>query len=120
MFRGFRRICWRPRVSRRKELLRIQLVLGVCFIAFFSLPTAGEELKGKYTPDQVKGSCDKAGGEYFPQGRSGTYGCENHKNGNMVLCNKENKCTGYVATRTAKETENVMRDLKLNAAQVVR
>ena len=100
-------------------MVRTQFVVVIACLALSSSAAAGEELKGKYSPEQVQSSCAKVGGEYFPQGRSGTYGCENHKNGNMVLCNKENKCTGYVATRTAKEAENLVRDLQLGTSRVV-
>jgi hypothetical protein len=56
-------------------------------------PTRGRDLPGKFTPKQIKSSCGKAGGEFFPQGKTGTFGCENHKTGKMVLCNKHGKCT---------------------------
>jgi hypothetical protein len=86
----------------------------------YSAHTTAKELSGTYTPEQVKASCDKVGGEYFPQGQTGTFGCENHDNGNMVLCNKEGKCTGYVATRTQKETEMLVKNLRLRPAMATK
>jgi hypothetical protein len=92
------------------------LLSAAIFASFCLSLTAGtKELDGKYTPDQVKSACDKVGGEYFPQGTSGTYGCENHKNGSMVLCNRDNKCEGYTQTRTTKDNRKIIRDLELDA-----
>jgi hypothetical protein len=82
----------------------------------YCMSSNAKELSGTYTPEQVKASCDKVGGEYFPQGQTGTFGCENHDNGNMVLCNKEGKCTGYVATRTQKENDLLVKNLRLRPA----
>lgn len=97
------------------------MITCLTFLAAACLSTTSiaKELSGKHTPEQIKAACDKVGGEYFPQGQSGTYGCENHKNGSMVLCNKENKCTGYTQARTVKDNSKIIRDLKLNTSSVV-
>lgn len=100
-------------MSRSIYLATLVTVLVATYIS----PTAAaKELSGTYSPEQIKGACDKVGGEYFPQGQTGTYGCENHKNGSMVLCNKENKCTGYTQSRTRRDDNRIVRDLKLEAS----
>lgn len=97
----------------RSICLTIATALAV--ICFCPTATAAE-LSGTYTPEQIKGACDKVGGEYFPQGQTGTYGCENHENGSMVLCNKDNKCTGYNQARTKRANNRIVRDLQLEAS----
>jgi hypothetical protein len=104
--------------ERRKNMSRSRLVICIAVFAAvcFSSVAPAKELGGTYTPEQVKGACDKVGGEYFSQGQTGTYGCENHKNGSMVLCNKAQKCEGFTPTRTRNQNLKIIRDLKLNAA----
>ncbi len=99
---------------------RLVICIAVLAAVWFSSATLAKELAGKYTPEQVKSACDRVGGEYFPQGQSGTYGCENHNNGSMVLCNKDNKCEGYTQTRTTKENCKIIRDLTLDPYAAVK
>ena len=89
-------------------------VLGVSVVSI-SAQTAVKLPKNKYTPEQVKSSCDKVGGEYFPQGQSGTYGCENRNNGAMALCNGNNDCWGYNQSRKKKEHKKIVRFFQLDA-----
>jgi hypothetical protein len=108
-------------MSHSRLIFCIAVFAAVCFGS--TAPAGaqqGRELKGTYTPNQVKSACDKVGGEYFPQGQTGTYGCENHNNGSMVLCNKHNKCTGYTQARTTTEHNRIIRNLKLGTVAPVR
>ena len=89
----------------------LSVIMGI--IALFVCTTASAEIKA--SPEQVKAGCDRQGGTYYPQGRSGTYGCE-FKDGNMVLCNKQEKCTPYVQSRTYKDDDRVINLLGLKAA----
>lgn len=101
-------------------MVRTQLIFAVCLIAALSSSVAGERLKQKVSPEQLKKACDGVKGEYFPQGQTGTFGCHNHKNGKVVLCNKSNTCDSYTATRTSKETDDAVRDLGLNRPELLR
>lgn len=98
--------------------------LIICMAIFaaltFSSTALAEKLNNKYTPEQVKSACDKVGGEFFPQGQSGTYGCENRNNGAMVLCNGNNDCWGYNQTRKKKEHKKIVRFFQLDACGVAK
>lgn len=83
----------------------IRAALLVSLLALSASAGAKEvSISGTHSPDEIKSACGKVGGTFYPQGGTGTYGCENSNNGNMVLCNKDQKCTGYTAARTKSQS----------------
>jgi hypothetical protein len=91
----------------------------IAYIAILAALTLGvsvsaeTKMKTKFTPEQIKGGCAKVGGEFFPQGGTGTYGCENRDNGNMILCRRDNECTFYQGTGSTKQMRKIIRGVGL-------
>ena len=74
---------------------------------------------GKQSKDKIRDACNAAGGELLGVSDLGSYGCDNGKNGGgMVLCNKNNECTGYTVARTASDIKRIRTKLKLDRAVV--
>lgn len=95
---------------------KVKLIVAVAVLAALTLSysaSAETVLSSKFTPEQIKGGCAKVGGDFMPQGQTGTYGCENRNNGNMILCRGDNQCTFYQGTGSTKQMRKIIRGVGL-------
>lgn len=98
-----------------RQLKVLLLALGTLTVsASLSSTTAfAEEIKlGKQSKDRISEACKQAGGEQLSSA-SGAYGCEVKDKGTMILCTKENECTGYVPAKTRPARQRVLDSLEL-------
>ena len=83
-----------------------------------SAPAVAETINlGKHDSDEIKKKCNAVGGDLIgsPDSETGSYGCDNGKNGGgMVLCNKNQQCTGYTAARTRADIKKIADKLHLS------
>lgn len=71
---------------------------------------------GKHASGEIRDKCNAVGGDLIgsPDSATGSYGCDNGKNGGgMVLCNKNQQCTGYTAARTRADIGRIASKLHL-------
>jgi hypothetical protein len=94
-------------------------ILFAASLALLAAPTpslAKETNLGKHSQNEIRDACNKAGGELLGVSDLGSYGCDNGKNGGgMVLCNKNNECTGYTEARTKSDIKRIRTGLHLKA-----
>ena len=72
---------------------------------------------GTHPASEIRDKCNAAGGDLIgsPDSATGSYGCDNGKNGGgMVLCNKNQQCTGYTAARTRADIKRIAGKLHLS------
>ena len=83
-------------------------LISTAFAVSFGLCSAAtaETIKN-VTPEKLKAACDRAGGSYSPQGRSGTFGCVSADERNMLLCNRSNECTPFHQSRTRQDDRKI-------------
>ena len=95
---------------------KVKLIAAVAVLATLTLSysaSADNKFNSKFSPEQIKSGCAKVGGDFFPQGQTGTYGCENRNNGNMILCRGDNNCSFYRGTGSTKQARKVIRAVGL-------
>ena len=68
---------------------------------------------GKHSQDEIKNACNAVGGTLLGVSDSGAYGCENDKAGTLVLCSKDQQCTGWVPARTRGTRDRILDSFKL-------
>lgn len=81
---------------------------------------AAEKNLGKHSQDEIKNACNAAGGELLGVSDLGSYGCEVADKGTMILCNKNNDCTGYTSARTRSDRNKILRSLNLKVKSTVK
>jgi hypothetical protein len=81
---------------------------------------AAEKNLGKHSQDEIKNACNAAGGELLGVSEYGSYGCEVSSKGTMILCNKNQECTGYTPAKTHNERNKILKSLNLNNKPVIR
>jgi hypothetical protein len=90
---------------------------SVAFAMLAALATttasAAEKDLGKHSPDEIKNACNAAGGELLGFSELGSYGCEVASTGAMILCNKNQNCTGYTAARTKSDRNKILSSIHL-------
>lgn len=75
---------------------------------------AAESDLGKHSQGEIRKACLAAAGTLLGVSDSGSYGCEVASNGTMILCNKEQNCTGYTPARTKADRKRVLDGLNLS------
>jgi len=85
-----------------------------------TMASAAEKNLGKHSQEEIKNACNSAGGELLGVSDLGSYGCEVASKGTMILCNKNQECTGYTPARTRAEHNRILRNLNLSAKPVVK
>jgi hypothetical protein len=100
-------------MSKSKFIAYVAVLVFLAALTLGSTASAETVLQGKFTPEQIKGGCSKVNGDFMPQGQSGTYGCENRNNGNMILCRGDNQCTFYQGTGSTKQMRRIIRGVGL-------
>ncbi len=89
---------------------------AVCaVIGALATPTAFAEEKniGKHSQAEIRSACNAAGGQLLGVSDLGSYGCEVASKGTMILCNKDQDCTGYTPARTKSDRKKVLANLNL-------
>jgi len=99
----------------RKLSLRALALAALVVAVTLTAPQAFAEERnlGKHSQNEIRDACNKAGGELLGVSDSGSYGCEVADKGTMILCNKNNDCTGYTPARTRSQRSKILNDLKL-------
>ena len=106
-------------------MLKLSLIvlafIALVFALILTSPrTFAEEHKmGNHSPDEIKDACNKVGGELLGFSESGAYGCEVKSKGTMVLCNKNQECTGYTPAMTRSQHLKILNSLKLTEKPAV-
>ena len=77
------------------------------------LALAEERNLGKHSQDEIRKACNAAGGDLLGVSDSGSYGCEVGDKGTMILCNKNQQCTGYTSAKTHSDHNKILNSLKL-------
>jgi hypothetical protein len=95
---------------------RILLLLALLLPVFTAPVFAKESDGGTHSKEEIRKACNAVGGELLGVSDLGSYGCENHKTGTMILCNKKQKCTVFQEARTSKDRRNVLETFKLKDA----
>jgi hypothetical protein len=98
--------------------MRNLIIAGVSTIALLATATAfaAEKNLGKISKDTLRKACNAAGGELLGVSESGSYGCEVASTGGMILCNKNENCTGYTPLRTNADRRMFLRIIRLGAS----
>jgi hypothetical protein len=81
---------------------------------------AAEINLGKHSQGEIRDACNAAGGELLGVSDSGSYGCEVASTGGMILCNKNNDCTGYTPARTRSQGQRILNTLRLKGTATVK
>ena len=105
-----------------RKLISTGLALTTLFIAaILTAPQASAEERniGKHSQNEIRDACNKAGGELLGVSDLGSYGCEVADKGTMILCNKNNDCTGYTSAKTHTQHNKILNDLKLTEKAAV-
>jgi len=99
----------------RKLTLTALALTSLVVAATFTAPLAFAEERnlGKHSQNEIRDACNKVGGELLGVSDLGSYGCEVADKGTMILCNKNNECTGYTPARTRSQRMKILNDLKL-------
>lgn len=105
--------------------MSIRIVASLSPMVFFAIlassPARAAEVNlGTHSPDAIKSACNASGGTLLGFSESGSYGCENSTTGGMVLCNKNQQCTGYTPARTRSEIKRLRNSMKLKTTVVTR
>ena len=95
----------------KRTLLAVAGALGLAA----SIAVAKEINLGKHSKDEIKNACNAHGGDLLGVSDSGSYGCEYADTGTLILCNKNNDCTGYVEARTKNDHQKLLGNLKATA-----
>jgi hypothetical protein len=105
----------------RKLTLTVLALAALVLAAILTAPQsfADEKNLGKHSPDEIKDACNKAGGELLGFSDLGSYGCEVSSKGTMVLCNKNQECTGYTPAMTRSQHLKILNSLKLTEKAAV-
>lgn len=105
----------------RKLILTALTLTALVVAAILAAPQASAEERnlGKHSQNEIRDACNKAGGELLGVSDLGSYGCEVADKGTMILCNKNNECTGYTPARTRSQRAKILNDLKLTEKAVV-
>ena len=105
----------------RKLILTVLALAVLILAAIFTAPQTFAEEKnlGKHSPDEIKDACNKAGGQLLGFSDLGSYGCEVADKGTMVLCNKNQECTGYTPAMTRSQHNKILNSLGLKKAPAV-
>jgi hypothetical protein len=69
---------------------------------------------GKHSQEDIRKACNAAGGDLLGISEYGSYGCEVASKGTMILCNKNQECTGYTSARSNSDRKRVLAGLRLN------
>ena len=99
-----------------RKLILTALAFTALITAILASPQvfAEERNLGKHSQNEIRDACNKAGGELLGVSDSGSYGCEVADKGTMILCNKNNDCTGYTAAMTRPQHTKILNSLKLS------
>lgn len=105
----------------RKLTLTALALATLVVAAILAVPQASAEERnlGKHSQNEIRDACNKAGGELLGVSDLGSYGCEVADKGTMILCNKNNECTGYTSAKTHSQHTKILNDLKLTEKAVV-
>ena len=97
--------------------MRTLMIAGISFIAMLATTAAFAEGKsvGNHSQAEVKAYCNAQGGDLLGVSDSGSYGCEVASTGVLVLCNKNQACTGYTPARTRADLNRIISGLKSSA-----
>ena len=93
----------------KKTLLAVAGALAIAV----SAAVAKEINLGKHSKDEIKNACNAHGGDLLGVSDSGSYGCEYNDTGTLILCNKNNECTGYVEARSKNDRQKLLGNLKV-------
>ena len=95
-------------------------IIAFAIMGAFATPTAFADEKnlGKHSKDEIKNVCNAAGGELLGVSDSGSYGCEIASKDTLILCNKDENCTGYKSAHTRSDHKRILGILKLSAKAV--
>lgn len=77
---------------------------------------AKESDGGTHSQEEIKKACNAVGGDLLGVSDLGSYGCENHKTGTMILCNKNQKCTVFSEARSKKDGRKILGTFSLKEA----
>ena len=89
------------------------LIIAISMLLLAPAALAEERNLGKHSQDEIKNACNAAGGELLGISEQGSYGCEVADKGTMILCNKNQQCTGYTPARTRSDHNKILNSLKL-------
>ena len=100
---------------------RLSAAIGFGFVTVFAVTTAfaAEKNIGKHSQEEIRTACNAAGGDLLGVSESGSYGCEVPSKGTMVLCNKNQECTGYTPARTRLDRYKVLISLELDDVELI-
>ena len=103
-----------------RKLILTALAFTSLVAAILTAPQtfAEERNLGKHSQNEIRDACNKAGGELLGVSDLGSYGCEVADKGTMILCNKNNDCTGYTAAMTRPQRNKILNSLKLSEKPV--
>ena len=96
------------------------LVLAISLLLIAPAAVAEERNLGKHSQDEIKNACNAAGGELLGVSDLGSYGCEVADKGTMILCNKNQQCTGYTQAKTHSDHNKILSSLKLRVKPAVK
>jgi hypothetical protein len=93
----------------------LAIVLGVVATLAARPALAGEKNIGKHSQDEIKKACNAVGGDLLGVSDLGSYGCEVPSKGTMILCNKNQECTGYTPAQRQVDQKRILDDFGLGA-----
>jgi len=98
------------------KCMRRTLLAMSCVLALAAVTAVAKEINlGKHSKDEIKNACNAHGGDLLGVSDSGSYGCEYNDTGTLILCNKNNECTGYVEARSKNDRTKLLGNLKVTA-----
>lgn len=101
-----------------------QLAIGLALVVtagIFAAPAFGAEISlGQHSQGEIKDACNAVGGQLLGVSDSGSYGCENANKGTMILCNKDQQCTGYVPATTPATRKRILDSFHLTMKAAVK
>jgi hypothetical protein len=102
--------------------MRNLMIAGISTIALLTTTAAfaAERSVGNHSQAEVKAYCNAQGGELLGVSDSGSYGCEVASTDTLVLCNKNQDCTGYTPARTRAVRNRIISGFKLSAKSLSR
>jgi hypothetical protein len=95
---------------------QVILFLIISFTTVAGPAFAKESDGGTHSQEEIRKACNAVGGELLGVSDLGSYGCENHKTGTMILCNKKQKCTVFSEARTKKDGRKILETFRLKDA----
>lgn len=91
-------------------------VLFIIIVTFAAPAAFAEERNiGKHSKEEIRTACNNAGGSLLGVSEFGSYGCEVPSKGTMILCDKNENCTGYTQAKSSGKIKMVLKSLKLCA-----